>query len=196
MLGMDLCIKILNRNVSCIWSDPDVIFLRDPQPDLRKEIGDVLIQRKIRHREEVSQVYTPNLKLFMARSVANVVSDLRTIKKMQHLSKQTIEECFHRVMCGEHEEYRLENTHCFNGKSSTRFLSWNSFLNEDKSNIWDVPPGKFLSTKRLKQAFTLQYSDGEDSEQKVERAMKHGLLTFDSQLDLCAFEKFGLAQYN
>lgn len=141
-----LVLKVLRLGYTVVFSDVDVVWVRNPIPALLKHPSDFVLQSDRSYKDEDSPLnYNLNSGLYLARSSPATVSTMQAIIKYAQAIRRSEQKAFNYVLCGAFKDHhagpglRIGSNQCMyvNAQVSALALPLESFPNGSDETLWN-----------------------------------------------------------
>lgn len=181
--------RILRMGYDVVWSDTDIMFFRNPLPELLASTGDLVVQSNAPDSEATNALGRLNSGFYLARSKPRLIRTLDEVIRHALRSRKSEQPCFYDILCGMHGQRRLGDDMCIYKGVRTTFLDRSRFPNGATYALWNMTTGRIL--RRYPNLVVLHNNWVIGLDVKQERMRKHGFLLYDEVEDVCRFEDYG-----
>lgn len=176
-----LVLKVLRLGYSVLFSDVDVVWIKDPIPYLTPHQFDFVMQSDRHHSDlDAALNYNLNSGFYLARSSARSVTALKAIAKYAEAIRRSEQKAFNYVLCGAFKDHhagpglRVGAQECTYRKVGATVLALplDSFPNGSDEDIWESRKTPFTTAYPEVVAVHANYVEG--LAKKVERIKRIG----------------------
>lgn len=176
-----LVLKVLRLGYSVVFSDVDVVWVKDPIPELLKHDFDFVIQSDRAHKDQDTALnYNLNSGFYLVRSTMRSVTALKAIVKYATAIRRSEQKAFNYVLCGAFKDHhagpglRIGAQECTyrKGGATVLALPLEAFPNGSDESLWSNASSSFVSSHPGVVAVHANYVEGRA--EKVERIKRIG----------------------
>lgn len=184
-----LVLGVLRLGYSVVFSDVEVIWVRDPVPIMLAHAEDLVVQSDRRLADALSAPLNFNINsgLYMARSSPRTVRAFRAIMKYGLAVRRSEQKAFNYVLCGAFKDHvagpgkRIGDDACVyrKGGATARVLPTDAFPNGSDDSLWTVRAGAWRFEKPKVIAAHANYISGGGS--KISRIRDAGFWLYNDE---------------
>uniref|UniRef100_A0A7S3ELP6 Nucleotide-diphospho-sugar transferase domain-containing protein n=3 Tax=Rhodosorus marinus TaxID=101924 RepID=A0A7S3ELP6_9RHOD len=178
-------VRLLKTGVNVVWTDCDIIWFKNPLPDLASYQVDLVIQTNAPDDENLNGYRRINSGFYLAKSNPATIKAFEDIVAFATKSAMSEQPCFWDVMCGKNGENTIGDDRCAYNGMVVRLLDRKLYPNGITFGIWNATYGTI--PQRYPDLFILHNNWIKGSEAKQERFQKHGFVMFDPVEELCVY---------
>lgn len=176
-----LVLKVLRLGYSVVFSDVDVVWVRDPIPELLRHDFDFVMQSDRAHKDQDAALnYNLNSGFYLVRSSLRSVTALKAIVKYAEAIRRSEQKAFNYVLCGAFKDHhagpgiRIGAQECTYRKGGARVLALplEAFPNGSDESLWSNMSTSFEDSHPGVVAVHANYVEGRA--EKVERIKRIG----------------------
>lgn len=140
-----LVLKVLRLGYSVLFSDVDVVWIRDPIPEVVRYDYDFVIQSDRKHADQdMALNYNVNSGFYLVRSTKRSVTALQAIVKYSTAIQRSEQKAFNYVLCGAFKDHhmgpgvRIGSNECLYQKvgATAKMLPLDQFPNGSDESLW------------------------------------------------------------
>lgn len=178
---------ILKMGYDALWTDTDIIWLRNPIPNMKMHGVDLVIQTNALHEEPANGNRRINSGFYLAKSNVNTVRVFEHVVELAEHSSIHEQHCFYDVICGVRGGRRLGSDACSYQGMSMRMLDQMQYPTGKTKHIWDSKAG--LIPDAFPDLYILHSNWVAGSQLVRDLILRHGFMFYDSSLDLCTYPR-------
>jgi beta-arabinofuranosyltransferase len=178
-------VRLLKHGVNVIWTDCDIIWFRNPIPDMWSYNQDLVIQTNAPDNEPMNGRRRINSGFYLARSNAPTIKAFEDIIQYASKSRMSEQPCFYDIMCGKEGQTAVGDTQCKYNGMVVELLHRHLYPNGITDGIWDSPAGTIH--KLYPNLFILHNNWVKGAEGKRLRFERHSFIMYDPVDELCIY---------
>lgn len=176
-----LVLKVLRLGYSVVFSDVDVVWVRDPIPELLRHDFDFVMQSDRSHKDQDTALnYNLNSGFYLVRSSIRSVTALKAIVKYAEAIRRSEQKAFNYVLCGAFKDHhagpgiRVGAQKCTyrKGGATVIALPLEAFPNGSDESLWSNRSASFEEVHPGVVAVHANYIEG--LAEKIERIKRIG----------------------
>jgi beta-arabinofuranosyltransferase len=179
-------LRLLKLGYNVQWSDCDVVFFRNPLPDMWSYNADLAIQSNAPDNEPLNGVRRLNSGFYLAVSSPRLIAAFEDVVEYARRSNMSEQPCFYDVLCGKDGSKVVGGDGCSYKGVSVRVLPRERYPNGITGGIWEVEAGRVLD--KFPHLHILHNNWIKGTVAKHDRFRRHGMVTFNSVTELCTHD--------
>jgi beta-arabinofuranosyltransferase len=178
-------VRLLKHGVNVVWTDCDIIWFKNPLPDMWGYNKDLVIQTNAPDNEPMNGRRRINSGFYLARSNEQTIRAFEDIIQYASKSRMSEQPCFYDIMCGKDGQTAVGDTQCKYNGMVVELLDRHFYPNGITDSIWDATPGT-IHTK-YPNLFILHNNWVKGANAKRDRFERHNFIMYNPVDELCIY---------
>jgi beta-arabinofuranosyltransferase len=178
-------VRLLKYGVNVVWTDCDIIWFKNPLPNMWSYNVDLVIQTNAPDNEPMNGRRRINSGFYLARSNEPTIKAFADIIQYASKSRMSEQPCFYDIMCGKEGQNVVGDTQCKYNSMVVELLDRHKYPNGITDSIWDSPPGTIHA--KFPDLFILHNNWVKGADAKRDRFERHNFIMYNPVDELCLY---------
>lgn len=134
-------VRLLKHGLNVVWTDCDIIWFKNPLPNMWSYNVDLVIQTNAPDNEPMNGRRRINSGFYLARTNEHTIKAFEDIIQYASKSRMSEQPCFYDIMCGKEGQNVVGDTQCKYNGMVVELLDRHKYPNGITDSIWDSAPG-------------------------------------------------------
>lgn len=181
-------VRLMKHGLNVVWTDCDIIWFKNPLPDMWGYGKDLVIQTNAPDNEPMNGRRRINSGFYLARANEATIKAFEDIIEFASKSRMTEQPCFYDIMCGKEGQTVVGDTMCKYNGMVVELLDRHKYPNGITDGIWDSPPGTIH--QKFPELFVLHNNWVKGAGAKRDRFERHKFIMYDPVDELCIYPEW------